>query len=286
VELHTHLGVVAPRVAGPWTLELSVKEARRARVQVMVAAGGSATLTGLGVGAGAPATSGPTGAGVPATIEVTGAALTAVRLSGTGLAVLSAEVEQLFEPEPASGPLRLTRGVLPPAAGPATHSVDVAAYADTTLTGYRITWTDARTPSIGGDYYAFSAGTSIRDGRTARIYGGVATTPADGGVDLYAGGTVGVLPGTGVVFRLIGPDGSVRHELVALPDSAFTVAPTTRVWANDDQTRAFALTDAALSKGMGRLRLRWLREADPDLPRLSVGGLSSAESATVAFHLQ
>ena len=286
VELRTHLGVVAPRVAGAWTLELSVLEAQRVRVRVAVTDGGTAALTGLGAGAGAAATTGPTNAGGPATLEVTGTALTSARLTGTGMAVLAAEVEQPFEPVPASGPLRLTRGVLPPATGPATHSVDVAAYADTTLAGHRITWTDARTPSVGGDYHVFAPGTSIRDGRTARVYGGVATTPADGAVDLFAGGTVGVLPRTGVVFRLAGPDGRVVHELVTLPDSAFVAAPPVRVWANGDQTRAFLLTGAAVPKGSGRLRLRWLREGDPDLPRLSVGGVSSAESAIVSFHVR
>ena len=169
---------------------------------------------------------------------------------------------------------------LPPAPGPATHSVDVAAYADTELAGHRITWTDARTPSVGGDYL-FAPGTSIRDGRTARVYGGVATTPADGGVGLFAGGTVGVVPTTGVVFRLLAPDGRVVHELVTLPDSAFVAAPPVRVWANGDLTRAFVLNGAVLPKGTGRLRLLWMREPDPDLPRLS-----AAESATVALHLR
>jgi hypothetical protein len=256
VELRTRLGVVGPRVAGAWTLELSVPDARRVRVQLTVAGGGTAKLTGLGPGTGGSAMTGPTGAAGPVTLEVTGTALTVARLTGTGLAVLSVEVEQPFEPVPASGPLRLTRGVLPPAPGPATHSVDVAAYADTELAGHRITWTDARTPSVGGDYHLFAPGTSIRDGRTARVYGGVATTPADGGVDLYAGGTVGVVPTTGVVFRLLAPDGRVVHELVTLPDSAFVAAPPVRIWANGDLTRAFVLNGAVLPKGTGRLRLR------------------------------
>ena len=89
-----------------------------------------------------------------------------------------------------------------------------------------------------------------------------------------------------MVFRLAGPDGRVVHELVTLPDSAFVAAPPVRVWANGDQTRAFLLTGAAVPKGSGRLRLRWLREGNPDLPRLSVGGVSSAESAIVSFHVR
>lgn len=182
----------------------------RVRVRVTVADGGTAELAGLGAGAGAAATTGPTSVGGSATLEVTGTALTGARLTGTGGAVLGAEVEQPFEPVPASGPLRLTRGVLPPAAGPATHSVDVAAYDGTALAGHRITWTDARTPSVGGDYHVFAPGTSIRDGRTARVYGGVATTLADGWVDLFAGGTVGILPRPGVMFRLVGAGRSRR----------------------------------------------------------------------------
>jgi hypothetical protein len=284
VELRTHLGVVAPRVAGAWTLELSVPAARRVRVRVTVADGGTATLTPIGTGVGPAATIGPAGTGGPVTLEVTGTALTDARLTGTGVAALSAEVELPLEPVPASGPLRLTRGVLPPAAGQATHSVDVAAYANTALAGHRITWTDAQTPSVGGDYHLFAPSTSIRDGRTARVYGGVATTPADGGVDLYAGGTVGVLPRTGVVFHLLGPDGRVVHELVTPPDSAFVAASPVRVWVNGDQTRAFLLTGAAVPTGSGRLRLRWLREADPDLPRLSVGGVSSPEPEAISFY--
>ena len=124
-----------------------VLQAQRVRVRVAVTDGGTAALTGLGAGAGAAATTGPTNAGGPATLEVTGTALTSARLTGTGMAVLAAEVEQPFEPVPGLGaatahPRRAAAGT-----GPATHSVDVAAYADTTLAGHRITWTDARTPS-------------------------------------------------------------------------------------------------------------------------------------------
>ena len=286
VELHTHLGVAAPRVAGAWTLELTVPEAGRVLVRVTVGAGGTATLTGLGGGAGAPATTGPTGAGGPVPLEVTGTALTGFRLIGRDMAVLSAEVEEPFEPVPASGPLRLTRGVLPPAAGRRR-----TAWMSPPTPTPRWLGTGSRGPtcgtsSVGGDYHVFAPGTSIRDGRTARVYGGVATTPADGGVDLYAGGTVGLLPGTGVVFRLFTPDGRVVHELVTLPDSVFVAAPPVRVWANGDMTRAFLLTGSTPPKGFGRLRLRWLREAAPDLPRLSVGGVVATESATVSFHLR
>jgi hypothetical protein len=44
VELRTHLGVVAPRVAGAWTLDLSVPDDRRVRLRVTVVDGGTATL--------------------------------------------------------------------------------------------------------------------------------------------------------------------------------------------------------------------------------------------------
>jgi hypothetical protein len=99
----------------------------------------------------------------------------------------------------------------------ATHSVDVTAYADTAFAGYRITWADVLTPSVGGDRHVFAADATILDGRTARVYGGVGKSPAHGGVDLYAGGSVGVLSGTGVVFQLVAPDGSVVHKLSELP---------------------------------------------------------------------
>lgn len=276
VELHTHLSAVGPRIPGPWTLQLSTPTAKTVRVRVVVADGGSATLAASGAGAGPDATTGP---GTDVQLEVVGDSLTSVQLTGTGVSLLAAEVEQHFTPPPATGPLRLSRAVLPPA----THAIDIAAYADTTLAGYRITWTDAYTPATGGDYHIFAPDATIRDGRTARVYGGVATTPPDGGVDLYAGGTTGVLPPTGVVFRLIAPDGTIAHTLVQLPDSAFTVTQPPRIWANGDQTRAFLHTGAPVPTGFGRLRLLWLREADPDLPRLSVGGDTSPEPATLWF---
>lgn len=272
VELRTHLGVLAPRIPGPWTLQLTAPQATAVRVRVAVAEGGSATLTAYGT----DATTGPTSGTL---LEVVGDALTGVQLTGIGVSLLAAEVEQLFIPPPATGRLRLSRAVLPPL----THAVDVAAYADVALAGYRITWTDAYSPAVGGDYHVFAPDAAIRDGRTARVYGGVATTPPDGGVDLYAGGTTGVLPPTGVVLRLIAPDGSVAHALVALPETAFTATAPPRIWANGDQTRAFLLTGTALPSGFGRLRLQWLRDADPDLPRLSVGGDTTAESAAVWF---
>jgi hypothetical protein len=127
----------------------------------------------------------------------------------------------------------------------------------------------------------------VRDGRTARVYGGVATTPPDSGVDLYAGGTVGVLPSTGVVFQLVAPGGRVVNELCELPDAMFTAAaPRVQVVANGDQTRVFLLTGARLPSGFGRLRLRWLRDTDDDLPRLSVGGLAGAEDAVLRYRLR
>jgi hypothetical protein len=286
VELRTHLGALGPRVDGAWTLRLAVPEARRVRMHVTVGEGGAAMLTPSGTGTGAAATSGPTGSGAPVVLEVAGASLSAVSLAGTHVMVLAVEVERPFEPLPAAGPLRLSRGVLPPAGGPPTHSIDVTAYADSALDGYRITWFDALQPSVGGAYHSFAPGTAIVDGRTARVYGGVTTTPPERGVDLYAGGTVGVLPKTGVVFRLIAPDGAVAHELCRLPDTVFTPITGVRVFADGDQTRTLLLAPGPLTAGFGRLRLRFNRDAAGELPRLSVGGDTGPEDAALSFVLR
>ena len=272
MELTTHLGILRARVPGPITLEITVPDGGRVRISVTVDVGGSATLTG----AAAASTTGPTAAAV--TLENTGP----VRLTGTGIAVLGVSVEEPFEAVPAIGWLRLARAVLPPA----THLVDVMAYADVDLAGHTITWTDALDPTNAGPYHVFAAGSRIADGRTARVYGGTTAPPADGGVDLYAGGTAGALPTTGVIFRLHAPDGTLLHELCALPDAAFRSGPALSVYADADRTRAFLVGATPLPPGSGRVRLRWLRDAGPDLPRLSVGGVADVEDATLRYRLR
>jgi hypothetical protein len=276
-ELRTHLGTLAPKAATSWTLDLTVPRTRRVRLRVAVAAGGTATLTGTGTAVSAPASTGPAG---DATLEVSGTDLATVRLAGSGVTLLGGTLDRPFEPVPATGPLRLARAVLG-----TTHSIDVTASADVALAGHTITWYDALSPADPQPYHAFAAGTTVADGRTARVYGGSATTPADGGVDLYAGGTAGTPPPTGVVFRLHAPDGTVLHELCALPDSAFTTAGPVRVFPNADQTRAILLPPAPLPAGFTRLRLTYQRDPQNDLPRLSVGGVAGPESASLNFVL-
>lgn len=97
-----------------------------------------------------------------------------------------------------------------------------------------------------------------------------------------------MLPATGVVFGSVAPDGRVVHELCNPPDAVLTATSDGHVLANGDQTRAFLFTGTPLPCGFGRLRLRlrWLRKSDADLPRLSVGGSTEPEDADLRYRRQ
>ncbi|WP_066376323.1 hypothetical protein [Herbidospora mongoliensis] len=278
VELRTHLGTLAPRVPGAWTLDLAVLGALRVSAQVRLSSGGSATLTGSGVGTGPDDTAGPAAATV--ILTVTGMPLRGVRLTGTAMELLEIKVERPFEPGSASGPLRLAGGVLS-----APHSIDVTAYADTDLSGHRITWSDALAPSAEVIFHTFTEGTTLQDGRIARVCGGTETTAPDVGVDLYAGGSAEILPTTGVIFRLRAPNGRLLHERCSLPETAFSAQSIPLdIVASADQTRAFLFTGGLLPSGFTRLQLRRLRDTGSDLPRLSVGAAADPESVALCFY--
>lgn len=121
------------------------------------------------------------------------------------------------------------------------------AYDDSVPYDHQITSFDPLQPVSGGACHSFPAGTSIEDGRTTSVYGLVTTTPADRGVNLFAGGTVGTVPATGAVFRLIAPDGTVLHELCSLPASAFMPVSGIHIFVDGDQTRALLLAPRPLS---------------------------------------
>ena len=152
------------------------------------------------------------------------------------------------------------------------------------LAGWTIQGYDAAHPEQTFTYHTFAAGT-LAEARIARIYGGLAGGPTDTGVDLYFGGSGGMPSVSGVVLQLVDPQGIVRHELAVLPGSSFTPAANLAVLPNADGTKAFVLpTSGSLDNGYWQFKLAFARQADADLPVLSVGGESAdAEEAAARF---
>lgn len=282
LELESRNGVMRTRLAQSWTLELHVSRALAAEVDVILEDGGTATLQGQGVSVSADSSASAAGGASTATLSVTAANLESVILRGTGIAVSAIRLVEIFTPAQDFGPLRLLAAKLPVDATDDRHFVDVLAYEDTDLTGWTVRGQAAFHPGQTFVYRVFSGGT-IKANRVARIYGGLASGMQDTGVDLYFGGLSGEAPPEGMLLQLVDPGGTVRHETVFLPESAYAGSYIAPPVPNSDYTKAFLLAGSPLQPGYWRVRFQFHRDKDADMPVLTVGGNSQAEQAEVRF---
>ena len=288
VELLVVNGAVEPRVPGQSTLALTIPAAAAVSVAVRVDSGGTVTLQGRGRRVSGVVRQGPT-VGVPASMTLTGAEITKLSLMGNGFSVVSLSIDEVFQPAPPRSDVRLVHAKLPVSSTDLRHRVEVIPYRDVELGNWSIRWLGAFAPEKSGTYYTFAPGTTLADGRVARVYGGLANPPADLGVDIYAGGGVGAQPPSGgSIFQLVDPAGRVVHELAALLDSTYASpavpADEIVVIPNGDGTRAllFSTTGPLEAKHM-RVVLRFDRDAGPELPKLAVGGNREPERSILAF---
>ncbi|HEX2295151.1 MAG TPA: hypothetical protein VHN37_07575, partial [Actinomycetota bacterium] len=269
----------------PWELTVLTPKARRVDLVVRIAQGGSASVTATrasGPPKTVPVTRPPDGSPVLVKAFFPGpgqVSVKSVRLEGSGVALESVAIVEPFVPVPPTGDLRLANPRLPQASSAQTHAIDVIAFRDVSLSGWKVRWTHAVTPGDPVQYYEFGAGTSLVRGRIARIAHGP-TDPGAPGVDLYEPGIANSPPPAGAVFQLVDPGGVVRHETAALKTSAYQQLPNVLAIPDDDGSRALLVsTTGTLPRGHWRVRMSFARDAGPGLPVLSVGGDTSPETA-------
>jgi hypothetical protein len=292
-ELRVVAGAVEPRALIPpttsWQLTIATPDANSVAVVVRVAGGGSGTLTATGPGGTKATALEPQPGGDPqaVTAEITGSDVTSISLTGTGLALESISLVTPFRPRPPQGDLRLLAARLPQNANDKQHAVDVIAYRDVDLGRWSIRSVNAVAPSAPAAYHTFAPGLTLADARIARVYGGLASGSADAGVDTYFGGTAAAPEPKGAVFELVDPLGRVVHELAVLPSGSYTAVSGMIAVPNGDSTRVFLLSPTGLiDPGHWRLGLQFARDAGPGVPTLSVGGITTAERAAIAFTVE
>jgi hypothetical protein len=255
-----------------------------------VSQGGSGTIKATRAG-GSPKTYpvAPPADGSPLTVKASFSKsyVTSIELSGTGIALESIKIVQLFEPIPPEGDLRLVNPRLPANAGDNSHSIDVLGFGDVELDGWAIRWVDALSPADPVAYYTFPAGSSLDQGDIARVFGGLTQGSPPDEVKPFFGGGTSVPALGGAAFQLVDPDGHVRHELAALASSAYTAVANILPVPDRDGARALLLrTSGVLPKGHWRLAFSYARDAGPGLPLLSKNGKVPTEKAWLFFNVE
>jgi hypothetical protein len=277
-ELWAKGGVLSARLADPWTLAFPAESATSVEVVVEVA-GTPVVLTGTGAGVSAPATASTPG---PATLSVSGTSLASLTLSGAGHAVHAIRFGSLFAPAPAAGPVRLLDAVLPSAPGAGDHYVELLAEEATDLAGWTLQWRPADASADWLTYHVCTPWRSLPAGGIARVVGGAATGGGVAGRATWFGGTVGTVPTTGIVLRLVDAAGTVIHQRAAMP--AGTATPYGLV-PDEDGTRAYVIPTAPVptTPTWWTMSLSFARDLGPGEPLLSVAGNTSRETASLAF---
>jgi hypothetical protein len=214
------------------------------------------------------------------TLTVTGANLSLVELTGAGFAIRSITVTTPWHPQPAARGVRLVDIGLPSSTTDAGHYVELMVDGDVDLAGWRVEWQPADAAADWQAYHvAASVGRSMKAGGLARIFGGANSGTALAGRATWFGGTVGAVPVSGVVVRLVDPSGSVAHERAAMPIG--TTVPCGLV-PDGDLTRVYVLP-ATRTPGWWTLELSFARDVGPGEPVLSVGGDTTTETAQIGF---
>jgi hypothetical protein len=224
-------------------------------------------------------------AGQTAALIVSATTLTDVTLSGSGTALVGITLDEVFEPLAPTGSLRLLGAKLPATAADSAHAIDLIAAGPNRPRRLVDPWFDPSAPGSSGTYFTFAPGSTLAEGRIARVYGGLTTPPADLGVDLYAGGGAGTAPPppapcSSSSTRVGGSHTSCAGWLPA-PSTAVTGVV---VAAHGDGTRAFLLpTQGSLNEGHYRLALTYHRDAGPELPVRSLAGWADPEPVVLQF---
>jgi hypothetical protein len=284
VELQVTVHGVAPRVPGPWTITIE-PAATWVQLVVRVDSGGSAQLHGDGVGVSGDVTLGPT-AGSDGLLAISGDEVGRVTLTGSGTTIVGLTIFERFTPEVPRSPVRLVQALLPATAADDRHFVDLTTYAETDISGWTIRWSSSSAPMAPAVYHIFAAGTVIKDAESVRVYGSLSNPPAEPGLRVVGGGTVGIPPSDGVVLQLHDSAGRMVHEISAVPDATFPMPfPLPDSLAvSGDGTRAFFLPlSGSYERGQWRLQLEMSRAAKWGLPAFAVGGDTSKEIAILQF---
>lgn len=283
VELRVDAATLRPRIpTEPLRVTVPLDRARSISAVVAAQEGASIRLDGDDGNVVATPVTQVAGAAGDVTITLTGDSLSSATLSGAGFAVRSVTIGEPFAARPPITGARLSAVRPPASADDEDHHVEVTAHGTQDIGGWEIRWLPARSPATPSLYHRFAPGTQLGDGVLARVYGGRATPPIVPGVEVHGGGTVGAVPVDGVVLQLVDAGGAVVDELAMLGAYA-AVAGVTTV-PNGDRSRVLLLLPAGVPQdGHWKITGTFARAADLDLPRLSVGGRTDDEVATIAF---
>ena len=285
-ELRVVDGRLEPRMPGAWKLDIALTRATSVTFTVSVDGSGALTVSGTGTSVSPQVVQGPTALGATVDLTVTGDPLTSVNLAlSSGMVhVQAVRVVEWHRAVPVRGQLRLSRAVLPSTTASDAHSVDIVAYKDTPLAGWSVRWSDALSPDVGGTYHTFADTAKVDDGQRVRLFGAVAAPSQIPGMEVFGGGLTGVVPATGVVWQLVDPTGNVMHEMASMPDTNFPAPLEVVPFVKEDESRVLLVPRAGdIEPGHWRLRLDFMRDGGPELPKLSVGGVASVESMELEF---
>jgi hypothetical protein len=220
----------------------------------------------------------------PTTLQISGVSLTSCSLSGTGFALGTVTVVAPWQPVPAQGIVRFVDAALPARPGDRAHFVEVIADEDVDLARWRLQWRPADASTDWRNYHTFAAaGRRLEAGETARISGGLPAGYPVPGRRTWFGGTDGIVPPTGALWRLCDSSGRVVHERAEMStDSTMSCS----VLPNDDLTRAYIEPAGRLAGTAPRwwaLTMTFARDVGPGDPVLSVAGDTAPETVTIAF---
>ena len=273
----------ASRVGTAWTLDFDVV-ASRVDLVAHLPPGESATIEGLTPPAGPVTFNTEDMARVQReSLALAGRHRLRASLS-PGTALLAVEIVGPWRPVAPSGPVRISSVRLPESNSDHRHFVEVIAFADTDLTGWRLDWSDAVDPKGWSSYHRFASSTTLKDGRVARIYGHGPPPNPPAGLDIHTGGTVGIPPSTGLILRLVDPTGVVRAEAAAMPQVGSVAVNGYVIVPNGDGTRAFLIAPGdRIEPGWWTLAFTYHRDAGAGLHVLSVGGDTSPEHSSLSF---
>jgi hypothetical protein len=287
VELRVVNGAVEPRTSDQWTLTLVPWKAFAVEVTVEVALGGRAVLHGEGNAVTNDVSYVPAQDVTQTTLTLTGNEIRQVKLSGSGIRLLSVSVVEQHRPPLVVGSVRILRAMLPQSVTDTRHKVDLTTISDSDLSDWSIRWFDALAPTEAIHYHTFAPGSRLRDSEIARIYGGVDKSDPEPGVRVYAGGAIFPPSLRGAIFQLVNPAGQVMHEHALLAEFTEVDSSSFVHAVSDDGTRAAFIPIVpnmpTFEPRHWQLKLTMLRDAGADLPILSVGGNSLAEETTLAF---
>ena len=268
--------MVSARLGASWTLSLELAGITRVDVLVDVAADNPVVLSGTGTGASSAAVGSTPGL---TTLSITGTALSGCAITGAGHGIHTITLVSPFAPAPSAGPVWILDVALPTTAGSVDHFVELMADDGVDLSGWRLEWRPADASAPWQSYHGFPSGRSLATGGIVRIVGGVASgTPLPDRANWF-GGTIGSLPASGVVVRLLDRGGAAVHERAEMPPG--TVEPFGLV-PDGDLTRAYVIPTTP-APGWWTLGMTFARDLGPGEPQLSVAGDTSEEAATIGF---